>query len=163
MIPVGGNNNPYAGNNITIGSQVNPTGVYTPQATQTAMNQAIAAGQQTAYGTPHSGMMGILGNSPTLASQNAYNAANAVAQGRANAESIRLGDRAANLQNILAGQVGRGTDILGQLGNLGNLNQMNQDYTNQMQNMQLGAFQNLLGGFGGGNSFQNFLDALYWQ
>lgn len=169
----GGGGNPYGNSDFTVGTSIQPQGVYTPQATQTAMNQAIAGGQQTAYGTPQASMMGFAQNSPALASRNTYNAAQAIGASRGDAEAIRLGDRSANLQNILAGQTARATDVLGQLGNLGNYYNMNQGYGNQMLDMQqaygnqmqnygLGTAQNLLGG-GGGGSFQNFLNALNWQ
>ncbi len=131
---------------LTIGSQIQPQGIYSNRDTQGAINQAIAQGQQTAYGVPQATMLGFAGNSPALLSRNVATGAGALGAALQNAEGIRLGDRQTNLQNILAGQVARGADVTGQLRNLAGFDEANRGASLGMGNQMIGAMGSMFGG-----------------
>ena len=143
-----------------INSQIQPQGIYNDRSTQAGINQALALGQQTAFGVPNATMQGFAGNSPTLQNRNMMNAAGALGDSSAAAEQIRLGDRAANQQNILAGQAARGIDVLGQFGNLGTFNRANQQFGTRMGGQLIDAAQNRFGGIQ--NSLQQGIDDRAW-
>lgn len=135
-------------NRPTVFSNIQPQGIFGPQATQGAVNQTMATGHQTAYGVPQITMQGFSGSSPALLSANAMHGAGALSNAISGAEGIRLGDRAANLQNILAGQTARGIDVMGQAGNLASMDALNRQFGTRMGGQLIDATTSRLGGVG---------------
>ncbi len=131
-----------------ITSGITPQPVFAPYQTQTAVNQAMASGQQAAL-TPGQGYLpGISQGSPALQSRGVVDQANALASGYQQSEQIRLGDRMTNIQALLQGQQARAQDVLGQAGNRFGISATNQQYGNQMANLMLSSILSRLGGAG---------------
>ena len=144
-----------------ITSGINPQPVFAPYQTQTAVNQAIASGQQAALTPGQNYLPGISQGSPALQSRNVVDQANALAGGSQQAEQIRLGDRMTNIQALLQGQQARAQDVLGQAGNRFGVSATNQQYGNQMANLMLSSILSRLGG--AGNLLgQNLGDRDFW-
>ena len=131
-----------------ITSGINPPPVYQPYQTQGAINQAMGLAQQQALTPSFGGTPGLGGSSPGLQFGNAMDSAAALAGGYQQAEGIRLGDRAANLQQSLGGRVGAIQDMLSQATNQFNRAGTQQRYGNQMGELLMSAIMSRIGGVG---------------
>lgn len=131
-----------------ITSGIAPQSVFQPYQTQTAVNQAMASGQQAALTPGQNYLPGISQGSPALQSRGVVDQAGALAGGYQQAEQIRLGDRMTNIQALLQGQQTRAQDVLGQAGNRFGISATNQQYGNQMANLMLSSILSRLGGAG---------------
>lgn len=132
----------------TIQSQIAPAPIYSPAQTQAGVNQAMAFGHQAAFGVPGLSMPGMAASSPALQSRAAGAGASGLANALNQAEMLRLRDRAANVQNVLGGQLARGTGVLGRAGSRVTMNQTNRRYASLMGRILLEAMRGRIGGIG---------------
>jgi len=142
-------------------SQINPSPIYSPAQTQLAVNQAISGGDQAAYSQHNYGRPGMSVSSPAFSSMANIDAAGALSGAAGQAEAIRFGDRKANAQHMLGGQLARGVDWLGQAGNAAGFDAANQAFSGQMGQ---GWLQAMLAGIGGQGRMlgENLSDRDFW-
>ena len=166
--------NPYgypqsSGGQMTLQSQVNPEPIYSDLDTSRGMSDAMATGQSAAASAfEHLGRQGISAASPSEQYRGASSSAKSLASALGSAESIRQSDNAANVGNVLSGQVQRAKDFGEQLANYGLGVRANQDYTTSANKTlfdallgRAGTINGLSGndisdyGFWAGNGLQN--------
>jgi hypothetical protein len=130
-----------------INSGFNPTPLFSPQQTAIGAQQIQNQGIQSAFSAGNQfGLPGFASYSPTVLSRAGAAAGQSMAQAGAGAEQLRLGDRLANQQHLLAGQTGRVADFLGQGTNAARFDAINQNYSNQAAGGMLGAIMAQQGG-----------------
>jgi len=100
-----------------ITTTVTPQPMYSDLDTARAQNQAFNAGQ-TAAASAWRGMAlpGISAASPGMLARGVPIAAGAIGAAASTAEKLGLADRASNVANILAGEIGRAKDFANQVG-----------------------------------------------
>lgn len=135
------------GDMTTINSGFNPAPLFSPQQTEIGAQQIQNQGIQSAFSAGNRyGLPGFASYSPTVLSRAAADAGQSMAQAGAGAEQLRMGDRLANQQHLLAGQIGRVTDFLGQGTNAAAFDAINRNYSNQAAGGMLGAIMAQQGG-----------------
>jgi hypothetical protein len=145
------NPEPACGPQQTIGSEMQPRSIFSPHQTAMAANQLFGQGLQSAFSqmAQGPGLPGFASYSPGLMSRGAMNAGNALLGGMRGAEGLRLSDRAANMSNLLQGQIGRAADFLGKAYPQFGFDAANRQYSNQAAGGMLSGILARLGGLGG--------------
>jgi hypothetical protein len=140
---------PPAQQQPTVTSPIQPSPVYSPTQTQGAVNQAMAAGHQAAYSQPTYTLPGISQLSPGLLSRSLLDSAGSLADASSVAERLRMGDRMANAQQLLAQQLARITGTMGGARSLGDFRGIEQGFAGRAGSTLLSALLARIGGLGG--------------